>query len=359
MKKILYITPDFNYTCGRSRLVFQYLEYFGSKGNYETHFITNGGDSLARLKEIPSVKFQILSFKTGLKNIFFKRGFYTSLKKYVKENGIEIIHTYHRFPEFISVKIGEELNIKTIASANSFVEGYKNLSFKSDKIISVSKSVTAHLIKDFNVDERKTITLYNPVKKYSEVTAEEKLKIKQETGISSSHKIIFFAGRINYEKGYDKLIQAYNLVYQEDKNVLLVMCGKIEDKNFNQLRTKLTVPLLIIPPLKDIAPLYKISDVVVLPSKADTFPFVMIEAGSNKKPFIGSRTGGISEFIEDGVDGILINPENENELAQKIHSLLLNKNEADKIGNNLYKKVKEKCDYQTYFSKVEEIYNSL
>ena len=166
-------------------------------------------------------------------------------------------------------------------------------------------------------------------------------------------------GKINYKKGYDKLIQAYKIVYNKDKDVILIMCGKVEDKSFTKLRTKLTVPIIIIPPLKGNNILYQIAQIVILPSRFDGFPFVMIEAGANKKPFIGGNTGGISEFIEDGLDGLLVNPENENELADKILFLLNNKEAAEQLGNNLYKKVNKKCNCNNYFGRLEEIYNSL
>ena len=63
------------------------------------------------------------------------------------------------------------------------------------------------------------------------------------------------------------------------------------------------MPVIYLPPLENIKQLYSISDVVILPSKKDSFPYVMLEAGINKKSFIGGNTGGIAEFIEDGVNG--------------------------------------------------------
>ncbi|MDO8549352.1 MAG: glycosyltransferase family 4 protein [Ignavibacteria bacterium] len=359
IKKILYISPDFNYSCGRSKLVFLYLEYFGNREGYETHFITNGGDSLERLNEIPTLKFQKLAFSSGIKNIFYQRGFYKTLKDYIIKNGINLIHTHHRFPEFVSNRIAKELNLKTLTSAHSFVTGFKKISFKSDKIISVSNSVTSYLVKNFNVNKKKIITLYNPVEEFPVLKPQEKEKLKREMGIKPDQKVLLFMGRINYIKGFDKLIEAYKIVHRKDGNAILIMCGKAEDKSFFELRTRLTVPIIIIPPLKDNKKLYQIAQIVVLPSRVETFSFVMIEAGSNKKPFIGGNTGGIAEFIEDGVDGLLVDPENENELAEKILFLLNNKETAEEFGNNLYKKVKEKCGYNNYFSRLEEIYNSL
>ncbi len=85
----------------------------------------------------------------------------------------------------------------------------------------------------------------------------------------------------------------------------------------------------------------------------------MIEAGTNKRPFIGGNTGGIAEFIDDGINGLLVDPENENELADKILFLLDNKETSINLANNLYKKVNEKCSSEKYFSRLEDIYNSL
>jgi glycosyltransferase involved in cell wall biosynthesis len=359
IKRILHISPDFNYNCGRSKLVFLYLKYFGSKSGHETHFISNGGDSLERLKEIPSLKFKRLAFSTGFKNVFYYSKFYKDLKSYIIENKIDLIHAHHRFPEFVSVRIANELNMKTIASAHSFVKGFKRISFGSDKIISVSNSITSYLIKYFNINKEKVITLYNPAEEFSELKPEEKEKTKREMGINPYQKVLLFMGRINYKKGYDKLIQAYKIIHSKDSNTILIMCGKIEDKSFAKWRNELTVPISIIPPFKDYKRLYQLAQMIILPSRFDGFPFVMIEAGSNKKPFIGGNTGGIAEFIEDGVNGLLVDPENENELADKIFFLLNNKEAAQDFGNNLYKKVNERCGYNNYFSRVEEIYNSL
>jgi len=356
VKRILHITPDFNYSCGRSKLVYLYLKYFEKHDQYETHFITNGGDALDRLKDLPKIKFTTLNFSTGKKNIFYYNSFYRSLKKYVEKNNIDIIHTHHRFPELVSVNLAEKIKLKTITSVHGFVTGYESKSFKSDKIISVSKSGKEYLVKNFNVDENKIIILYNPVEDSKQ---NENENLKRKFSLYDNHKIILFPGRINSEKGYDKLIRAYEIACVKNKKLMLIICGQIEDENINKLRNKLTVPVIYLPPLENIKQLYSISDVVILPSKKDSFPYVMLEAGINKKSFIGGNTGGIAEFIEDGVNGLLINPENENEIAEKILYVVDNKDKANLLGENLYKKVKENCDYKIYFSKVEEIYNSL
>jgi glycosyltransferase involved in cell wall biosynthesis len=358
MKRILHIAPNFNYNCGRSKLVFLYLKYFKNRNSYEVHFITNGGDSLERLKEI-GVDYKIYKFFSGLKNIFYQKKFLNELREYLIENEIQLIHTHHRFPEYISVKIAKDLKIKIVATALSFVKGYKKLSFKSDKIICVSNSLSSYLQKNYGVDRKKLITLYNPDDESSYFKMQELLELKKELKVNSENKILLFMGRINIEKGYDVLLKAFQFVKNEYKDAVLLLCGNIEDKNFNKISDLMNSSVKVIYPGPNMTVFYGIADLVVLPSRIDPFPFVMVEAGSFKKAFIGGNTGGIAEFIENGKDGLLVQPGNSAELAEKIIYLLKNEDYAKSLGENLFKKVKEKCDYNNYFRKVEEIYNSL
>ena len=312
---------------------------------------------MERLKEIPMLKLEILNFTRGLKNLLYQRKFLAVLRDYVIKNDINLIHTHHRFPEYMSVKAVKGLDIKTVTSAHSFVSGFKKISFMSDKIIAVSKAVGSYVKKKFNIEEEKIITLYNPAEEFPEINLIERQRIKTEIGIGKDLKVLLFMGRFNEVKGYDTLLKSFKTINEKRKDVILLMCGDIEDRKLERIGIPPNMKLLS--PRRNNFLLYSIADVVVLPSRVDPFPLVMIEAGNFKKPFIGGNTGGIAEFIEDNVNGLLVNPGNDKELVEKIIYLLDNKERADSLGNNLYKKVKEKCDYDKYFQKVEEIYNSL
>lgn len=359
MIKILHITPNFNYNCGRSKLVYLYLKYLSNTTNYETHFITNGGDSLDRLKELPNVKYELINFATGYKNLLHSRNFYQKLKKYIIKNEIDLIHTHHRFPEFISVKIAKEYKIKTITSAHSYVNGFKRLSFKSDKIICVSNSIRDYLTNTYKISNKKSITIYNPVYQFQHSYVESVLEFKKEYNLTTDQKVLLFAGRITKDKGYDTLLKSFELIKSKIKNVVLILIGQkdIEKKGFKT--SVVNEKLIYLPPVKDISYLYSIADIILLPSRIEPFGFVMIEAGSFKKPFIGGDTGGIAEFIEDGQNGLLVDPENPQELAEKIIYLINNPDVGKVLGENLYNKIDQLCDYNNYFTEVEKIYNSL
>ena len=359
MKNILHITPDFNYSCGRSKLAFMYLKYFGNKENYQVHFITNGGDSLERLKEVPRVKFQIFRFTKGYKNIFYKKYFTNSLKEFVKGNSISLIHTHHRFPETFAVKIANEFNIRTVTSAHSFVKGFKQWGFNSDKVIAVSNSIRNYLVNNYKVSPERILTLYNPVEK-SQIKDEVSINsFKAEKKISNKNKIILFVGRLCREKGIDKLIKAFEIIKVKNKHTILILVGQIEGNKSVYKSFLKSERVIYISPQKNIQNFYEISDLVILPSREEPLGYTMLETGVHKKPFIGGKTGGIAEFIEDGKNGLLVDPENPEELAEKIIYLIDNPEMGKVLGENLNEKVNRLCDYNNYFREVDKIYNSL
>ena len=89
--------------------------------------------------------------------------------------------------------------------------------------------------------------------------------------------------------------------------------------------------------------LYKISDVVVIPSIADeSFGYVYPEASLFKKPVIASKIGGLKEIINNNYDGYLVSVDNYKSFSISILKLINNKNLAKLITSRSYKKVKNK-----------------
>lgn len=77
---------------------------------------------------------------------------------------------------------------------------------------------------------------------------------------------------------------------------------------------------------------YAASDVVCVPSVNETFGLVYVEAMAAGKIAIASNTGAPQEYIKDGINGFLVNPENPKELAEKLSLILSNDKTAQNIG---------------------------
>jgi glycosyltransferase involved in cell wall biosynthesis len=354
---ILYISPDFNYACGVSMHVYLLLKELSQRNELNIFLITNKGDSLDRLKKL-NVKTDFIEFKRGNKNpfIFFKELFL--LYKYCSKNKIKVIHSHHRYPELLAHILSKIINVKTISSVFSYVQGHIRISYKSDRIITVSDSVSRYLQEIYGVENSKIVMkyLFLENKNYKQ---EFKSIAKQKLfGIIDDMNIILFVGRITQVKGFDVLMQVIEKINKLNKNVLFIAVGDLLQEEFYNLYPDKRL-LNYYGPQIDLSSYYSIADIVVLPSRIDPFPFIMLETGLAKKPFIGGRTGGIEEFIEDGVDGLLVEPGNVDDLYNKIVYLLNNTELQKKLGENLFQKVSKLNSPNEYCNELIKIYEDL
>lgn len=355
---ILHISPDFNLSCGVSKYVYDLMKNYTEGNAVKIFFITNGGNALFKLKSI-NINPHLMRFNYGIKNLLFLYQNIIELRKFCIDNKIHIIHTHHRYAELISVIVAKKLRIKTVTTAHSFVKGYKYFSFKSDKIIVVSESVKEAIINKFNVVEDKIFTSYNCLPNWEKPDNGEIIKLKDDININEEDIALLFLGRINRIKGIDLLISAFRKIKPAYPNAKLIFIGEILDNTYKQMNVKSDEDIIHLTARAEIKLFLEFCDIVLLPSREDPFPYVMLEAGIAYKPFIGSRTGGIAEFIEDGINGFLFEPEDIDDLSNKIKLVLDNPDKAKLASEKLYKKVRKYCNCDEYYKKITKVYNQL
>lgn len=142
-------------------------------------------------------------------------------------------------------------------------------------------------------------------------------------------------------KGVDVLIPAFKKVHDIDTNAKLVIVGEgnLSD-GYKALASKLGISSSVIFAGKveqsELPSYYAASDYVVLPSKdsSEGFGLALLEAMATGKAVIGSRVGGIPEVIIDGLTGILVGPNNVDELAKAMSSLVQYDEARSLMGRN-------------------------
>jgi len=77
------------------------------------------------------------------------------------------------------------------------------------------------------------------------------------------------------------------------------------------------------------------------------------------KPVVASRTGGIPEFIEHRVSGLLAEQRSPKDFADNIIKILKNKEMTLEIGNNARKRILEICDDDRIAKKILDLYSFL
>jgi len=102
------------------------------------------------------------------------------------------------------------------------------------------------------------------------------------------------------------------------------------------------------------------ADLVVLPSIwNENSPVVIYESFSSGTPVIATSQGGAKELIDEGLNGFIIDPLNEDEWVEKIVRLLTDKDLRDKMGMNARKKAEKEFDIKDNAKKILEVYKSV
>ena len=208
-------------------------------------------------------------------------------------------------------------------------------------------------------DETKIVIVRNGID--LDILNIEKIDIKKKYNIDS---FILFLGRFNKVKGIDVLINAINLIknHSEFKKTQLLIMGVDFGYEKEMLRLideyKLQDKIKVVknPSRKEVISAYNESEFLVLPSRWELSPLTPLEGFAFKKPVISSNVHGIPYTVIHNVNGILVEPENHNELANAITGLLADKDKCLAYGNAGYHLVDSICNSTIMSKEILKVY---
>ncbi len=187
--------------------------------------------------------------------------------------------------------------------------------------------------------------------------------IKKPSYIKDNKNVvnILFVGTICEFKGCGELCKSVDLLYQEGIKIVLTMVGK-HGEYTQKLKVKYDhAEWLKIEGFKtheEIQEMYRHTDIVCIPSWWESFSLVCAEAMQNGAIVIGSKSGGMSEIINDGIDGFLINPQNYMALYEKIKMVInLPIDKKNKISIAAQNKIYNKFNLNIVLRKMINYYN--
>jgi glycosyltransferase involved in cell wall biosynthesis len=131
-----------------------------------------------------------------------------------------------------------------------------------------------------------------------------------------SYKNILFVGIDWQRKGGPVLAEAFKTVLKTypDSTLTIVGCSpNLDIQNCNVIGRV---------PIEEVEKYYKQASVFCLPTTLEPFGIVFLEAMSNKLPIISTNIGAIPDFIHDGQNGYLVEPNNPQQISESIIRLL-------------------------------------
>lgn len=188
----------------------------------------------------------------------------------------------------------------------------------------------------------------------------------QSNGINPEIPLALFVGgmdRPHYFKGVDDLIRAIHFLSQKNISVQLACVGNGKlisaYKLFSEsLKIKEKVHFFEKVSDEELPKWYQSSDIFALPSKnrGEAFGIVLLEAMASGKPVIASNLPGVRSVVREGENGFLFEPNNHEELGEKIEILLLDESLRKKMGECSRKIALENYVWEKIITRLVEIY---
>lgn len=173
-----------------------------------------------------------------------------------------------------------------------------------------------------------------------------------------------FVGRLVRDKGINELIGAFVHLQKKYQNIRLILLGRFE-QNLDPLSEETQKYIFNHPAIefmdyqKDIRPFLAVSDALVFPSYREGFPNVVLQAGAMGLPSIVTNINGCNEIIEQGKNGIIIEPRNEDSLYAAMENFVLNPKKVHALSQNCRLIVAKYFDHKIVWSALLNEYKTL
>ncbi|MEA2012055.1 MAG: glycosyltransferase family 4 protein [Verrucomicrobiota bacterium] len=301
---------------------------------------------------------------------------YLGIKKYLKENDFDVVHTHSSKAGVIGRIAAKHAQVKNVFHTvhgppfHAYEKKWKNKLYIAaerisakycEKIFTVADAMTKQFLNAKIGSKEMYKTVYSGMDIESFIAKSKNSDLKKSLNIPDDCKVIGKVARLFELKGHIYLIKAAEKVVKEYPNVRFLFVGDGILKN--ELQKKITDANLekyfvfagLISPEK-VCDYIAIMDILVHLSLREGLPRAVVQGLATGKPVVGFPLDGTPEVILNNKTGILAETENPNSVADAILTLLRSPQKALEIGKNGQKLVKNKFDWHKMADVLEKEY---
>jgi len=190
--------------------------------------------------------------------------------------------------------------------------------------------------------------------------------IRTEFGIPPTAPLITVVGRLVRTKGIEVFLEAATAVARRFDSVrFLIVGGAVAEPEYlTELKKRadalnLAGRVIFTGQRDDVPQIMTETDISVLPSLSESFSNAVLESMAHGLPVIASNVGGNPEVISNGIDGILVRPEDPGALATEMIRLVEFPEIARRLGEAAREKVIREYALDRLLNRTEDLYVSL
>lgn len=300
------------------------------------------------------------------------------LKKRLQGQKVDIIHCHGARGNLMGNLIKRYLNAPVVTTVHSdyrldyLGRPVARLSYGTTNMlalrrvnfyIGVSDPMTDILIeREFPAD--RIYTIYNGIDFKTPIHPVPKEEFLKSVGMKWEPEDVIagIAVRLSPVKDVPTLLRAMKIACEKNPHLKLLIGGDGEDRQKLEAMTRelgLAEKVCFAGWLNDINSFYNAIDINLLTSISETFPYSLTEGTRMHRATIASRVGGVPVLIDNGVNGLIFEPGDAQELAQHLLTLAGDKELRETFGERIYEKASREFSIDRMVEHQLEIYESI
>lgn len=340
------------------------------------NFVASQGGRM--VYDLEKIKVQHLTLPLKTKNIFKMRRNADELAKFIKQNGINVVHARSRAPAWSAYWAAKKAGVHFVTTFHGtyglgpwgIKKIYNKIMTYGERVIAISQHIRKHILANYKADPEKLRLIHRCVDMErfdpDKVSQERMINKIKEYNIPEDKPVLLLPGRITRWKGQHLLIKA--LAKMKNQNFYCIITGDIQNRQkyldyLKKLISKYNLGdrVSLFGRYNDVPALMMVSNVVLNTAiEPEAFGRTTLEGMAMGKIVVASDIGGSLDIIDDKITGRLFESNNPYSLAKALDwALEVSEKDARQIAQAGIKKVKENFTKQIMCDKTIEVYKEV
>lgn len=202
------------------------------------------------------------------------------------------------------------------------------------------------------------VTVQNRVRPIPRLSSQTRKRRREDLGLEADDVVLVAAGRLVKQKGFDLLLDAFAPVAETEAHVVLLLAGDGPERDAlaaqaARLGSGLRVRML--GTLEDLEPILALSDALVLSSRHEGLPLVLLEALAAGLPIIATRVGDVETVVDDN-SALLVEPMQTEALTRALFQLVNDPELRSRLGEGAQRAGRAQTDVAAFAAELDIVY---
>ena len=298
---------------------------------------------------------------------------WTKLRQLVSDRQIDLVHAHDYKTNLLALLLSKSCGVAALSTVHGWTghsprERYlyypadKRVLARFPRLIAVSTDIANELIRHGAPPERVTTVLNAIDPSAFHRDPARVADARARLGLQPDHIAIGAVGRLEPQKRFDLLLDAFAVLRQRNPRLHLIIAGdgslrKALDDQRAQLGLHDHVTLT--GHITDVTSLHHALDLFVQSSDYEGTPNAVLEAMAMETPIVATEAGGTAELVHDGVHGRIVPIGRGDKLMYAISAALLDPGATRRMMARARQRVEGELSFESRVRKVEGIYREL